>query len=67
MAVHTYNPDSQEVQAGRSRVGGQPKLHSESLSQKQQQKNSNEKISWGGASAENQTQDLAPTKPVLYH
>jgi hypothetical protein len=35
--VHTSNPSTQEVEAGRWQVGGQPGLHSETLSQKNKQ------------------------------
>jgi hypothetical protein len=31
MMVHTYNPSSQEVEAGGWEVGGQPELHSKTL------------------------------------
>jgi hypothetical protein len=33
--VHACNPSTQEVEAGGLRVQGQPELHSETLSQKQ--------------------------------
>jgi hypothetical protein len=33
MLVHTYNPSTQEVEVGGSKVWDQPGLHSETLSQ----------------------------------
>jgi hypothetical protein len=33
VVVHTCNPNSQEAEAGRSRVGGHPRLHKKTLSQ----------------------------------
>jgi hypothetical protein len=34
MVVHTYNPSTQEAEAGGLQVGGQPGLHSKISSQK---------------------------------
>jgi hypothetical protein len=38
MMVHTYNPSIREAEAGRSQVGVQPALHSDTLSQKKKKK-----------------------------
>jgi hypothetical protein len=34
MVTHTYNTSTQKTEAGRALVGGQPGLHSKTLSQK---------------------------------
>jgi hypothetical protein len=49
MMVHTYNPSIREAEAGRSQVGVQPALHSDTLSQKKkkERKNKQEKLTNG--------------------
>jgi hypothetical protein len=34
MVVHTFNPSTQEAEAGESKVEGEPGLHTKTLSQK---------------------------------
>jgi hypothetical protein len=42
MVAHTYNPNTQEAQARRQQVLGQPGLHSKTLSQNKKWKQINE-------------------------
>jgi hypothetical protein len=41
MVAHVYNPNTQEIEAGRLQVPGQPELHGETLSQNKKKRNNN--------------------------
>jgi hypothetical protein len=43
VVIHAYNPSTQEVDAGGSRVRGQPGLHEETLCQKKSKNNQTNK------------------------